>query len=336
MHGTRPTRPCRPRGVRQRIFRWLVCCATQADESRGRSAGALRRAACSLRGVALRALFGSPQERKKAAQEGLRFLRLTGGDIRQQHWDAFYKFYRNTTGGPGAGGAASAQGQAGRLALRSPAGEGAAPGGQSAAGRGLHMLRFVANACIRAHAPAEAPPLSSRFPADHRWGSSNLIPATSLPCIPLTAPSLQTASGAAPTSRAPSSPSWASAWQTECCWCWQRRQTEPRGTAGRWRARSTSSARTRCLGATGGASTATACPTCTLRWGMLGMLGWQGWQGWVRPRDGRVCGEGGAQPGRATRWGVGGRGSCVGMYASAACCQQCCVLPSLKHAHRSP
>lgn len=37
------------------------------------------------------------QERRKAAQEGLRFLRLTGDDIQQRHWDAFYKFYLNTT-----------------------------------------------------------------------------------------------------------------------------------------------------------------------------------------------------------------------------------------------
>jgi predicted N-acyltransferase len=37
------------------------------------------------------------QERKKAKAEGLRFLRLTGADIKPHHWDAFYKFYRNTT-----------------------------------------------------------------------------------------------------------------------------------------------------------------------------------------------------------------------------------------------
>lgn len=37
------------------------------------------------------------QERKKAAAEGLRFLRLTGDDIKPHHWDAFYKFYMNTT-----------------------------------------------------------------------------------------------------------------------------------------------------------------------------------------------------------------------------------------------
>ena len=38
------------------------------------------------------------QERKKAAQEGLRFLRLTGADLQPKHWDSFYRFYRNTTG----------------------------------------------------------------------------------------------------------------------------------------------------------------------------------------------------------------------------------------------
>ncbi|PRW57010.1 hypothetical protein C2E21_4042 [Chlorella sorokiniana] len=37
------------------------------------------------------------QERKKAAQEGLRFLRLTGADLQAKHWDSFYRFYRNTT-----------------------------------------------------------------------------------------------------------------------------------------------------------------------------------------------------------------------------------------------
>ncbi|EFN55029.1 hypothetical protein CHLNCDRAFT_48894 [Chlorella variabilis] len=37
------------------------------------------------------------QERKKAAQEGLRFLRLTGADIQPRHWDAFHRFYLNTT-----------------------------------------------------------------------------------------------------------------------------------------------------------------------------------------------------------------------------------------------
>ncbi len=40
------------------------------------------------------------QERKKAAQEGLRFLRLTGADLQPKHWDSFYRFYRNTTGKP--------------------------------------------------------------------------------------------------------------------------------------------------------------------------------------------------------------------------------------------
>lgn len=39
-----------------------------------------------------------PQERKKAAAEGLRFLRLTGDDIKPRHWDAFYDFYVDTTG----------------------------------------------------------------------------------------------------------------------------------------------------------------------------------------------------------------------------------------------
>jgi predicted N-acyltransferase len=37
------------------------------------------------------------QERKKAAAEGLRFLRLTGAELEARHWDAFYSFYRNTT-----------------------------------------------------------------------------------------------------------------------------------------------------------------------------------------------------------------------------------------------
>lgn len=38
------------------------------------------------------------QERRKAAGEGLRFSRLTGAAIKDSHWDAFYRFYRNTTG----------------------------------------------------------------------------------------------------------------------------------------------------------------------------------------------------------------------------------------------
>lgn len=46
---------------------------------------------------------GPPQERKKAAQEGLRFLRLTGDQIQARHWAAFHKFYLNTTGAGGRG-----------------------------------------------------------------------------------------------------------------------------------------------------------------------------------------------------------------------------------------
>ena len=37
------------------------------------------------------------QERKKAGQEGLRFLKLVGTQIQARHWQAFYDFYRNTT-----------------------------------------------------------------------------------------------------------------------------------------------------------------------------------------------------------------------------------------------
>ena len=43
-------------------------------------------------------LAGGVQERKKAAQEGLRFLRLTGSELQEKHWDFFFKCYRNTTG----------------------------------------------------------------------------------------------------------------------------------------------------------------------------------------------------------------------------------------------
>ncbi|KAI5084261.1 hypothetical protein GOP47_0000430 [Adiantum capillus-veneris] len=37
------------------------------------------------------------QERKKVQAQGLQLRRLRGGDIKAQHWDAFYEFYRNTT-----------------------------------------------------------------------------------------------------------------------------------------------------------------------------------------------------------------------------------------------
>lgn len=36
------------------------------------------------------------QERKKVVSEGLRVRRLTGDDIKSDHWDAFYRFYLNT------------------------------------------------------------------------------------------------------------------------------------------------------------------------------------------------------------------------------------------------
>ena len=38
------------------------------------------------------------QERKHVAAAGLRIERLRGGDLKPAHWDAFYQFYRNTTG----------------------------------------------------------------------------------------------------------------------------------------------------------------------------------------------------------------------------------------------
>ncbi|KAK9828957.1 hypothetical protein WJX72_003039 [[Myrmecia] bisecta] len=37
------------------------------------------------------------QERKGVANAGLRMQRLTGDDLKAKHWDAFFKFYRNTT-----------------------------------------------------------------------------------------------------------------------------------------------------------------------------------------------------------------------------------------------
>lgn len=38
------------------------------------------------------------QERKRVATDGVRIARLTGDDLKSKHWDAFYAFYRNTTG----------------------------------------------------------------------------------------------------------------------------------------------------------------------------------------------------------------------------------------------
>lgn len=38
------------------------------------------------------------QERKHVAAAGLRVERLRGADLKAAHWDAFYQFYRNTTG----------------------------------------------------------------------------------------------------------------------------------------------------------------------------------------------------------------------------------------------
>ena len=38
------------------------------------------------------------QERKHVAASGLRLERLRGADLKPAHWDAFYRFYRNTTG----------------------------------------------------------------------------------------------------------------------------------------------------------------------------------------------------------------------------------------------
>jgi predicted N-acyltransferase len=37
------------------------------------------------------------QERKKVQAQNLHLKRLRGDDIKPWHWDAFYKFYRNTT-----------------------------------------------------------------------------------------------------------------------------------------------------------------------------------------------------------------------------------------------
>lgn len=38
------------------------------------------------------------QERKHVAAAGLRIERLRGADLKPVHWDAFFQFYRNTTG----------------------------------------------------------------------------------------------------------------------------------------------------------------------------------------------------------------------------------------------
>lgn len=38
------------------------------------------------------------QERRSIAAEGLTLRRLSGEDITPAHWDAFYKFYINTSG----------------------------------------------------------------------------------------------------------------------------------------------------------------------------------------------------------------------------------------------
>ena len=38
------------------------------------------------------------QERRSIAAEGLTLRRLSGDDITPVHWDAFYKFYINTSG----------------------------------------------------------------------------------------------------------------------------------------------------------------------------------------------------------------------------------------------
>jgi predicted N-acyltransferase len=39
------------------------------------------------------------QERKRVVADGLRLRRLSGDDLRPHHWDSFYDFYINTTGG---------------------------------------------------------------------------------------------------------------------------------------------------------------------------------------------------------------------------------------------
>lgn len=39
------------------------------------------------------------QERKSVAKQGLKLRRLSGDDLKSHHWDDFYGFYRNTTGG---------------------------------------------------------------------------------------------------------------------------------------------------------------------------------------------------------------------------------------------
>ena len=44
-----------------------------------------------------RSLPPHPQERKKAALEGLRICRLSGADVQARHWDAMHNFYLNTT-----------------------------------------------------------------------------------------------------------------------------------------------------------------------------------------------------------------------------------------------
>ena len=38
------------------------------------------------------------QERKSVANAGLKVRRLTGDDIKAEHWEAFYQGYINTTG----------------------------------------------------------------------------------------------------------------------------------------------------------------------------------------------------------------------------------------------
>ena len=38
------------------------------------------------------------QERKHVAAAGLSVERLRGADLKTEHWDSFYEFYRNTTG----------------------------------------------------------------------------------------------------------------------------------------------------------------------------------------------------------------------------------------------
>ena len=38
------------------------------------------------------------QERRSVAGLGMNIERLSGADIKSRHWDAFHKFYMNTTG----------------------------------------------------------------------------------------------------------------------------------------------------------------------------------------------------------------------------------------------